>query len=69
MTACEPRRLHAGDILKRTAEGTRQMSTRDSHPSPKLRSVLFLVTGRATVAALETSGLCVSRGDGSMRAL
>jgi hypothetical protein len=57
MTQCEPLRLHADDLLKRTAEGTRQMSARDSDLSPRLRSVLFLVTGRSTVAeTLESAG-------------
>jgi hypothetical protein len=57
MTRCEPLRLFPGELLRRTAEGTRQMSARDSDLSPKLRSVLFLVTGRSTVAeALENAG-------------
>lgn len=50
MTPFEPLRLDPADVLRRTAEGTRQMGARDSHLSPRLRSVLFLVTGRATVA-------------------
>jgi hypothetical protein len=50
VTPFEPLTLHPQDLLRRTAEGTRQMSTRDSDLSPRMRSVLFLVTGRSTVA-------------------
>jgi hypothetical protein len=58
VTALEPLRLHPGDRLMRTAEGTRRMSARDSDLSPRLRSVLFLVTGRSTVAeTLEGAGV------------
>jgi hypothetical protein len=50
MTHCEPLTLHPHALLRRTAEGTRQMSARDSDLSPRMRSVLFLVTGRSSVA-------------------
>ncbi|MEP7068109.1 MAG: hypothetical protein ABI789_02665 [Usitatibacter sp.] len=52
MSATGRVRLSGADILLRTAEGTRRMSTRDTDLSSKLRSVLFLITGRATVAEL-----------------
>ena len=52
MSTCEPMRLGPGDVLARTAEGTRQMSTRAAALSPKLRSVLFLIDGRLTVGEI-----------------
>jgi hypothetical protein len=55
---CEPMRLARADVLRRTPEGTRQLSARDDDLSPKLRAVLFLVNGRLAV------GEILDRADG-----
>lgn len=39
-------------VLARTSEGTRRMSMRDAELGSKLRSTLFLVTGRQTLGEL-----------------
>jgi hypothetical protein len=39
-------------VLARTSEGTRRMSSRDAELGSKLRSTLFLVTGRQTLGEL-----------------
>jgi len=39
-------------VLMRTLEGTRNMSTRDPSVGPRLRSALYLVTGRQTVGEM-----------------
>jgi hypothetical protein len=39
-------------VLARTSEGTRQMSARSQELAPKLRSVLFLVSGRVSFGEL-----------------
>jgi hypothetical protein len=44
--------LASGSVLARTEEGTRQMSARAAELAPKLRSVLFLVTGRISYGEL-----------------
>jgi hypothetical protein len=45
-------RLSTHTVLARTSEGTRQMAARDPALGSKLRSALFLVSGRQTIGEM-----------------